>query len=143
MNAQATLRPAVPEDFPFIEGWRAAHFLEMQARQKTKRAVSGQEPLEDSCWAVYEDEGVPVAAIGFRDDAAHGIRYVTNLFTALGYARVGFRLGDTIEQMADDLGLEIRCDTDPENLHFLRILLKRGYEPSLVCLRRRPHAGRF
>lgn len=138
MNAQATLRPAVPEDFPFIEGWRAAHFLEMQARQKTRREVCGQASFDEACWLVYEHEDKPVAAVGFRDDPERMVREVTDLYTAQGHGRDAWRLGDLLEMMADDLGLEMRCTTDPENLHFMRIILARGYEPTLVSFRRRP-----
>ncbi len=81
-----------------------------------------------------------MAAIGFQDFPP--VCYVTNLFSAIGHARKGWRLGALLEERADELGLEIRCDTDPENWHFLRILLSRGYEPSLVCLRRRPRDAR-
>lgn len=136
MNAvRMVLREAIPEDFPVIESWRAAHFLEMQARQKNRREVIGQTQLEDACWLVYEHDGVPAAAIGFRDDL--GVRYVTDLFAASGKARLGWRLGALIEQMADDLGLEIRMSTDPENWHFLRILRQRGYEVAAIHLTRR------
>lgn len=132
-------RPAIPSDFVHIEAWRAAHFLEMQARQATVRPVTGQAGIDDAAWLVIERDGRPVAAASFRDDAEAKVRRAGDLYAASGFVHDGHRLARMLEAMSDDLGYDLWVSTDPENTQYLRILEKRGYEKAAVHYVRRAH----
>ena len=45
-----------------------------------------------------------------------------------------------IERECDRLGLELRATTDPENVEYIQLLERRGFERTSVELRRRPKA---
>lgn len=136
------IRQATWDDFALIEGWRAAHFLEMEARGN-KRGVVGQAEFSTACWAVYTDaEDKPLAAIGFIDYPQEKQRRATDLFASATRAgkRAGVVLVAMLEEMSDQDGFEIRGATDPENTDYLKHVLARGYEITSIEFRRVPHA---
>ena len=131
------IRLAIEADWPLIERWRADHFAEI-ARRGSTRAVEGQRGLSDAVWVVVEYDGLPVAATSFLD---HGdTRFAHDLYAAEGHVIDGLRLGKWLEGECDRLGLELRATTDPENVEYIRLLERRGFERTSVELRRRPKA---
>ena len=137
------IRQARWSDFAVIDGWRSAHFAEMRRRQpagERAREVVGQAEFATAAWAVYTDEqDVPLAAIGFRDEPQARRRLVTDLYSERSRSglRAGEMLGRMVEAMSDRDGFEIRGSTDPENTDYLMHLLSRGYEVVAVEFRRR------
>lgn len=139
--AHPKIRQAEWRDFPAIEGWRAAHFLEMEARGN-KRGVVGQTEFSTACWAVYVDaDDKPLAAIGFIDYPESKQRRATDLFASATKAgkRAGVILVGMLEEMSDRDGYEIRGGTDPENVDYLKHVLARGYEITSIEFRRSAH----
>lgn len=135
------MRQAEERDFPAIESWRAAHFLEMAARG-SKRPVTEQADLSSAAWVVYCDEDdQPLAAMGFRDEPQIKRRWVSDLYAASGRAglRAGMILGRMVEEMSDSDGYEVHGLTDPENTDYLQHLVGRGYEITSIAFRRVPH----
>jgi hypothetical protein len=63
------------------------------------------------------------------------------LVAAPGHVLAGVMLGRFVEQMSDVQGYEIRGNTDPGNVKYLDLLLRRGYEITAVHFRRRPRVA--
>lgn len=119
------IRIATEADWPAIESWRAGHFLEMAARMKIPRSVTGQKDLTNAEWIVIERDGRPVAATSFtvEDDVCFG----HDMYAASGHVLDGLALGRALEAMCDREGWELRAHTDPENTAYIRILKGRGF----------------
>ncbi len=130
------IRIATEADWPSIEAWRAGHFLEMAARQKIPRPVTGQRGLTDAEWLVLEKNGRPVAATSFTIE--DGVCIGHDLYAASGHVLDGLALGKALEGMCDREGWELRAHTDPENTAYIRVLLKRGFVPVSIEYKRAP-----
>ena len=135
---KTTIRQAKPSDWPFIESWRAGHFLEMAARMKYPRPVTGQKKLGEAIWVVMEREGVPTAAASFETDEDARITFFYDLYAASGHVLDALALGKMLEEMCDKNRLEMRISTDPENHKYIRLMEKRGYVPVSLELKRQP-----
>lgn len=139
-HAHPRIRQARWEDFTLIAAWRAAHFLEMEARG-SRRGVSEQTDFSTACWAVYVDaQDKPLAAMGFIDQPHEKVRRATDLYAAPSRAgkRAGVVLVAMLEAMSDEDGYTILGRTDPENIDYLGHVLKRGYELTAIEFRRVP-----
>lgn len=129
------IRPATEADWPLIQQWQADHFAEMQRRGST-RPIAGQYGLADAVWVVLERNGSPVAVTAYTE--AEKTRFGKAMFAAPGHVVDGIRLANWLEKMCDDQGYELVAKTDPENVAYMRVLLKRGFEITAVELVRRP-----
>lgn len=131
------IREATEADWPLIEQWRDDHYAEIAFRQAGEpRPVTGQCGFLDAVWMVLEREGQAVAATAFRDDGT--VRYGKAMYAAPGHVHDGMRLAKWLERMCDDQGMELRANTDPENIEYIELLVKRGFEICSVELVRRP-----
>lgn len=137
------LRLATDADWPFIDAWRTTHFLEMAARQDDPRPITGQKDPHGAVWLVVAVSGRPVACCSYLDFPDAKVRRVFDLYTTPGKTGVsyGLSLGRIMEDVADILGYEIRCNTDPENTGFLRVLKRRGYQVAAIELKREANHG--
>ena len=100
----------------------------------------GQFGFDDAVWLVVDKDGQPVAAASYTDDDVRKWRIVHDLYGAEGHALAALALGEVLERFCDDQGYELRGTTDPENGHYLRVLMRRGYELTAVEYRRVPRA---
>lgn len=130
------IRVATEADWPSIESWRAGHFLEMAARMKIPRPVTGQRTLTDAEWLVLEKDGRAVAATSFTVE--EGVCFGHDLYAASGHVLDALALGKALEGMCDREGWELRAHTDPENTAYLRVLQERGFVPVSIELKRQP-----
>jgi len=132
------IRVAEPEDWPAIEAWRETHFANIAARSANPRPITGQVGLHGALWLVAEKEGRPVAAIAYTERPHDRIRFLTDLYAEPGLpgGLAAVALGEYVERMSDDQGYELRANTDPENLGYIEVLLRRGYEIVAVELKR-------
>lgn len=119
-----------------IEAWRKFHFAEMAALSDLPRAVIGQKGFDDALWVVAERNNEMVAAASYLIDDA--TLWVYDLFAKPGCALAALALGEVLERIADDNGLTLRGNTDPENRHFVRVLQRRGYELTSIGFKREP-----
>lgn len=129
------IRAATEADWSLIQQWQADHFAEMQRRGST-RPIAGQIGLSDAVWVVLERDGAPVAVTAYTE--AQDVRFGKAMFAAPGHVVDGIRLANWLEKMCDDQGYELVAKTDPENVAYMRVLLKRGFEITAVELVRRP-----
>ena len=127
------IRYATHEDWAAIESWRSAHFARI-----SPRPVTGQRRLEDTTWLVVEKDGKPVAATSFDVLPADRLVVAHDLYAAEGHVLDGLKLGRLLEDLADNEGFELRARTDPENVAYFRLLLKRGFEVTSIELIRQP-----
>lgn len=107
-------------------------------RRGANRGVEGHCGLADAVWVVLERDGAPVAVTAYTE--AGTVRFGKAMFAAPGHVHDGLRLATWLERMCDDQGFELVAKTDPENLGYMRLLLKRGYVINAVELTRRPKA---
>jgi hypothetical protein len=130
------IRVATESDWPAIEAWRAGHFLEMAARMKVPRPVTGQRTLTDAQWLVLEKDGRAVAATSFTVEGDVCVAH--DLYAASGHVLDALALGRALEGMCDREGWELRARTDPENTAYVNILAKRGFVPVAIEFLRSP-----
>lgn len=102
------------------------------------REAIGLKSLEDALWVVWDRHGMAVAALSFAQDDEFKVRWMFDLYGAPGHALAGLQLVKAFERFCDDTGYEMRGDTDPENTHYLQLVLARGYELTSISFRRRP-----
>lgn len=133
-----TVRVAERTDWPLIEAWRTAHFKEIAKKSRVIRGVIGQHGFDDAVWIVMDRYGKTVAALSYTDDEQEGIRWIWDLYAEEGHSLAGLALYETIERMCDERGYEVRGRTDPENIKFLKLVVRRGYELVSVEFRRQP-----
>lgn len=137
-NQETVIRPLRRHEWSTVAAWRAAHFADMASRQEHLRPVKGQRGFDDAAWMGLEKRGTLVAALSFTQDEQQRIRWCHDLYAAPSNALAGLALGDWFERKADADGYEIRGSTDPENVKYLELLMRRGYEIVAVEFRRVP-----
>jgi len=131
------IRFARYEEWGLIESWRNEHFLNMY-RAGSRRPVLGQKGFRDAIWLVLERRGKAVAALSYTQMDKPAMRFVHDMYAAPGHSVAGLALGEYFERYCDHDGFEMRGSTDPENIAYLRFLLRRGYEITTVHFRRVP-----
>lgn len=135
----AMIRALREDEFCLIEEWRSSHFAAIHVKSNMYRPIVGQRGFSDAFWVCIDRKGKPVAAASFTDEGRY--RWVHDLYGAPGDGLAALALAEAIERMCDSDGVELRGDTDPENVAFIRILLTRGYDLTRVGFRRPPRVA--
>lgn len=124
-------------EFAVVAQWRHGHFEHIKSN--LYRPIVGQKGFDDAAWVVMCKNDEMVAAASFTDEAPY--RWVHDLYGAPTHALAALALAKALEYACDKMGLELRGNTDPENHHFIQVLIERGYQITSVGFRRPPQTA--